>query len=490
MLHIYDTATQSLTPLTTRTPGEVSIYVCGPTVYDLPHLGHGRAGLVYDILRRYLEYRGFRVHHVSNVTDIDDKIIQKASSEGRSPAEVASEFEGNWWEAMDALGILRPTATPHATDYVEEMIELIEALVEKGVAYRTSTGVYMSVEAVPGYGLLAHQPLDSLRSGARVSMNEEKHSPLDFALWKLAKPGEPAWSSPWGMGRPGWHTECVVMSLGILGEDFDIHAGGMDLQFPHHENERAQALSLSKKFARHWIHHAFVEVGGEKMSKSLGNFTSLPDLLQKYDPRAYRLLVLRSHYRSPMEVTERTMVDAQEALARLDALARRFEIKRGAGRNEPVYGTVADEPTSPPTDRISASQEVGEISSHLPSPSEEGRRRFIERMDDDLDTPGAVAVLFDLVRQANTAADSGDLTLARSLVETVEELSRAVGLDIGDQEEKPDNEIQALVDKRSQARLEKNFVEADAIREQLSKLGWQVEDTPDGPVLHRKLEHR
>jgi len=346
VLHIYDSATHSLTPLETRTPGEVSIYVCGPTVYDLPHLGHGRAGLVYDILRRYLEYRGFQVRHVSNVTDIDDKIIQKAALENRSYSEVASEFEGSWWEAMDALGILRPTAAPHATDYIEEMIDLIKVLLEKGVAYTTSTGVYMAVESVPGYGLLAHQPLDSLRTGARVSTDEEKRSPLDFALWKLAKPGEPAWSSPWGMGRPGWHTECVVMSLRLLGEDFDIHAGGMDLQFPHHENERAQALSVGKKFARHWMHHAFVEVGGEKMSKSLGNFTSLPDLLKKYDPRAYRLLVLRSHYRSPMEVTEATMEDAQEALSRLDALARRFEIKRAPSQDEAGHGMSSHGPSA------------------------------------------------------------------------------------------------------------------------------------------------
>jgi cysteinyl-tRNA synthetase len=259
--------------------------------------------LAWDVLRRYLEWTGLDVRFVSNITDIDDNIIRRANREGRSSSDVAVEFEGSWYTAMDALGVKRPTLDPHATAYVEQMVELVAGLVSAGKAYETSDGVYLSVETVPGYGLLARQPLDSLRSGARVDVDEEKRSPLDFALWKKAKPQEPTWPSPWGDGRPGWHTECVVMALDLLGEGFDLHGGGIDLAFPHHENERAQAVALGRDFAHHWTHSGLVVApGGEKMSKSLGNFTSLTDLLSRTDPRAYRLLVLRSHYRAPMEV--------------------------------------------------------------------------------------------------------------------------------------------------------------------------------------------
>ena len=326
MLHLHDTATGTVGPFDLRTEGQVSMYVCGPTVYDLPHLGHGRFSLVFDVLRRYLLFTGLAVRYVSNVTDVDDNIITRAAEEGRTEPEVAAEYEARWWEAMDALGVLRPDDTPHATDYVGRMIDLVVDLVARGVAYETSDGVYLNVEQVDGYGLLARQSLDSLRAGARVEGSEEKRSPLDFALWKKAKQGEPAWDAPWGAGRPGWHTECVVMSLDLLGDGFDLHGGGQDLAFPHHENERAQAVAEGRAFARHWVHNGWVMVGGEKMSKSLGNFTSLTDLTERSDARAYRLLVLRAHYRSPIEVTAPTVADAEKALERLDALARRFGV--------------------------------------------------------------------------------------------------------------------------------------------------------------------
>jgi len=279
------------------------MYVCGLTVYDAPHLGHGRMALVFDVLRRYLLFRGLDVTYVSNITDIDDKVIERAAERGVGMGELTTRYEEVWWEAVDALGVLRPDEVPHATAYVGRMVAVIGELVSRGVAYETSDGVYLSVAAVPGYGLLAHQPLESLRSGARVETLEEKRSPLDFVLWKKAKPGEPTWESPWGPGRPGWHTECVVMSLDLLGDGFDLHGGGLDLIFPHHENERAQAVALGRDFAHHWVHNGWVTMDGEKMSKSLGNFTSLDDLLARSDARAYRLLVLRSHYRSPIEVT-------------------------------------------------------------------------------------------------------------------------------------------------------------------------------------------
>ncbi|MDP9020318.1 MAG: cysteine--tRNA ligase, partial [Actinomycetota bacterium] len=384
MLRLHDTATGAVRPFEPRDPGRVAMYVCGPTVYDVPHLGHGRFALVFDVLRRYLEWTGYEVRYVSNITDVDDNIIERASAEGRSESDVALQYEAVWYEAMDALGVRRPDADPHATAYVEHMVGLIEQLVERGCAYQTGDGVYLSVESVPGYGLLARQSLDSLRAGARVEVHEEKRSPVDFALWKRAKPGEPSWAAPWGPGRPGWHTECVVMALDLLGDGFDIHGGGQDLAFPHHENERAQAVALGRAFARYWVHNGWVMVGGEKMSKSLGNFTSLVDLLQRVDGRAYRLLVLRSHYRSPLEVTPETTADASSALERLDNLVRRA-----------AEHALSD-----------AGADAGALD------------RFRAAMDDDLDTPAALAVLFDLVRQANSALDAGDPAGAAPLVAT------------------------------------------------------------------------
>ena len=276
MLRLHDTATGTVRPLELRDPGHVSMYVCGPTVYDLPHLGHGRYALVFDVLRRHLLFSGLDVRYVSNITDVDDNIIKRAAEQGRSESEVAVEYEAEWWAAMDALGNLRPTDTPHATAYVADMVTLVAALVERQVAYETSDGVYLSVDRVPGYGLLALQPLDSLRAGARVEAVEEKRSPLDFALWKKAKAGEPSWPSPWGPGRPGWHTECVVMSLDLLGDGFDLHGGGRDLAFPHHENERAQAVALGRPFARHWAHNGWVEVGGRRCPSRSGTSPRSP----------------------------------------------------------------------------------------------------------------------------------------------------------------------------------------------------------------------
>ena len=278
------------------------MYICGPTVYGPPHVGHGRTTLVYDILRRYLEHSGISVRHVVNVTDVDDKIIMRSHAENVEWREIAEVAEEQWWSSMDWLGALRPTDVPHATEYIDEMVELINDLVRRGAAYETSDGVYLSSATVADYGLLAHQTSESLLAGARVELIEEKRSPADFVLWKKAKPGEPTWPSPFGAGRPGWHTECVVMSIGLLGEGFDIHGGGLDLVFPHHENERAQAVALGRTFSKLWVHHGMVTVGGEKMSKSLGNVVDLAELAERTDPRAFRLLVLRSRYRSPMEV--------------------------------------------------------------------------------------------------------------------------------------------------------------------------------------------
>ncbi|MDQ3979939.1 MAG: cysteine--tRNA ligase [Actinomycetota bacterium] len=450
-MRLHDTAFGSVTDLLPAGQRQVSMYVCGPTVYDVPHLGHGRFSLVFDVLRRYLEWKGFDVRYVSNITDIDDNIINRANRDGRTSEDVARQYEEVWYDAMGRLGVRRPDADPHATAYVEQMVDLVAHLVEKGTAYPASDGVYFSVESVPDYGLLARQPLESLRAGARVDVAEEKRSPLDFVLWKLAKPGEPHWPSPWGAGRPGWHTECVVMSLDLLGEGFDLHGGGQDLAFPHHENERAQAVAAGRTFARHWAHNGFVEVGGEKMSKSLGNFRTLADLLDSgTDPRAYRLLVLQSHYRAPIEVTAATVKAAENTLARLDDFARRT-----AG----LDGSATADPSTLET--------------------------FCRHMDDDLDTPKAVAALFDAVRAANQALDSGDTAAAAGLAAAVREMASAVGLGLVGVEEPPP-EVVALVEERERARAGRDFGAADRIRDQIAALGWAVEDTPQGPRVHKR----
>jgi cysteinyl-tRNA synthetase len=441
VIRLFDTAIAEVRALDQREPGRVSMYVCGPTVYDVPHIGHGRSVLVYDVLRRYLQWSGLEVRHVSNITDIDDKIITRALEEGRPAAEVAEEYEQAWWKAIDDLDVLRPTEQPHATEYVERMVALIGQLEDAGYAYGAPDGVYFDASRLPGYGLLARQSIESLQAGARVEAAEHKRSPIDFALWKLAKPGEPAWPSPWGEGRPGWHTECVVMSLDLLGDGFDLHTGGLDLQFPHHENERAQAVALGHEFARHWMHHAFVEVAGEKMSKSLGNFTSLTDLLARHDRRAYRLLVLQAHYRSPIEVTADTIARAEKSLEGLDAFAR---LASGLPAAEPDVSIL---------------------------------KQFRGFMDDDLNTPRAMAVLFDAVTRAN----KGDAAAAAAVLA----MAAAVGLELQAETGEVDAETTALMRQRDEARAAKEWGRADEIRARLQSMGWVVEDGPNGTTVRR-----
>ncbi|MBU6201025.1 MAG: cysteine--tRNA ligase, partial [Acidobacteria bacterium] len=381
MLHLYDTATRAVRELELRDPGIVTIYLCGPTVYGPPHLGHGRATLVYDVLRRYLEWSGLQVRLASNITDIDDKIIDRANREQRPWTEITGRCEQVWFDAMAALGVRRPTDVPHATEYVDSMVRMVGDLLARDAAYVTEDGVYLDVTTVPDYGLLAHQRLDDMQAADReVFGAANKRNPADFALWKLSKPGEPSWPSPWGDGRPGWHSECVVMSLELLGDGFDLHCGGADLRFPHHENERAQAVALGRTFARHWMHNGFVvDAEGEKMSKSIGNVANLLDLIDQYDPRTYRMLLLQVHYRSPVRVGIDNIEAAQKSLAGIDAMVQ---------RTAPLDGAAADAAV---LDRFRAS------------------------MDDDLDTPTAMSVLFDAVRRANAALDSGDAAAAASL---------------------------------------------------------------------------
>jgi cysteinyl-tRNA synthetase len=455
-MFIHDTLRGEKVELTTREPGKVAFYVCGPTVYDVPHVGHARSALSFDIIRRILEWRGYEVTHVSNITDVDDKIIARAKQEGSSEPEVAARYEAVYWSQLDRLGVQRPHHTPHATGYIPQMLELVGRLLEKGSAYVTESGVYFAVESLSDYGALSHRRLADLleSAGARVEVDERKRSPVDFALWKAAKEGEPSWDSPWGPGRPGWHIECSAMSVGLLGEEFDIHGGGDDLVFPHHENERAQAEGAGQRFARYWLHNAMVMVGGEKMAKSLGNFTTLAEALDAHGPRALRLLVLQTHYRSPMEMGPANLSDAAGALRGLDNLARRARVSGLGTAGERDESTVAS---------------------------------FTAALDDDFNTPAALAAIFEAVRRANLAIDAGKDPEAARLVGTVQELlSAALGLELDDGSGAAgDEEVAGLVAARDAARQARDFAEADRIRAELAARGVTLEDTAAGTIWHK-----
>jgi cysteinyl-tRNA synthetase len=448
MLNLHDTATGLVRELELREPGKVGIYLCGPTVYGPAHIGHGRATIVYDVLRRYLEWTGLDVRLVSNITDIDDAIINRANKEGRSATEIAVKCEEMWFKAMGAVNVKRPSDIPHATAYVDQMVDMIVTLVDKGSAYVVDDGVYLSVESVDDYGLLTHQRLSDMMAGGgdrEVFGADNKRHPADFVLWKLSKPGEPSWPSPWGEGRPGWHSECVVMSLELLGEGFDLHCGGMDLKFPHHENERAQAVALGKRFANHWMHHNFVvDSENEKMSKSLGNVSNLLDLVEQYDQRAYRMVLLQSHYRSPVQVTLDNITAAEKALARLDALAR-------AASNLPSAEADAQVLTS-----------------------------FRTRMDDDLDTPAATALLFETVTRVNVALNEGRTDQAASLWAAVSQICGAVGLVLNAGGDEVPADVEAKAVALDAARAAKDFGAADRLRTELQEAGYVVETTKEG----------
>ena len=452
-VRLFDTLARAKVELVPREAGRVSMYVCGPTVYDVPHVGHGRAATTFDVIRRYLEWRGFAVTFVSNVTDVEDKIIARAAATGSTEPEVAARFEAVHWEQLDRLGVRRPDRVPHATQYVPSMLRMIEELVERGHAYVVDgQGVYYDVRSFPGYGALPHRSLEQLldSAGARVEVDEAKRSPVDFALWKAAKPGEPAWESPWGRGRPGWHIECSAMSLDLLGEGFDLHGGGDDLTFPHHENERAQAEGAGREFARHWIHSGMVQVGGEKMARSLGNFTTLSDAIDAHGPRAFRMAVLQTHYRRAVDLGDAELGAAAAAVDRLDALARRAH---AAGV---VPGTTDPDVVD----------------------------RFREAMDDDFGTPGAMAVVFDAVSAAHQALGEGDTARAAVLLATVLDLTGALGLELATAGE-GDEEVDALVAARDDARRTRDFAAADRIRDELAARGIVLEDTATGTIWHR-----
>jgi len=448
-------------PFVPRAEGEVAMYVCGPTVYDLPHLGHGRTALTYDMIRRYLTWTGLRVLVASNVTDIDDKIIVRAEQEGRTEPDVAAEFTAKYDEQMERLGILPPDSRPHATQFIDGMIDIISQLIDRGAAYVVEDkGVYFSVGNLSEYGRLAGRTLDQLLddAGQRVDVDTDKKSPLDFALWKSAKPGEPSWFTPWGVGRPGWHTECVAMALSALGTGFDIHGGGDDLCFPHHQNEWAQVTAMGQQFARYWVHSAMVNVAGEKMSKSLGNFTNLAEAIDTAGPRALRLLALQTHYRRAMEMGRDALMAADAAVNRLDAFHRRM---------------------------VTANVDLNGGELH-----EASIAAFRLAMDDDFSTPTALDNAFSLIRSANSDLDNSDLVAAGLKSRTAVEMFAVLGIEIGSQEAETnvgptDQEIEDLLELRAQARAEKDFATADRIRDELAFAGVVIEDSANGVVWHR-----
>ena len=480
MLKIYNTLTRKKETFTPVEPNRVKIYVCGPTVYDSCHIGHARSVVVFDVIVRYFRAIGYEVTYVRNFTDIDDKIIQRANELGVSTKALSDKYIDEFYRDMDALKVALPTEEPRATRHISEIIQVIARLFDAGLAYEAGGDVFYSVEKFDAYGKLSGRNLEDMVAGARVEPNEKKRNPFDFVLWKAAKPGEPSWDSPWGRGRPGWHIECSAMSIHFLGEVFDIHGGGKDLMFPHHENEIAQSEgAFGKGFANFWVHNGFVQINKEKMSKSLGNFLMIKDIIQQYHPEAIRLFLLSSHYRSPLDFSHEAMQEAQTGL-------------------EKIYTAL---------DRLS--QTLGPVEdTEGPRPSGDLWDRFCEAMDDDFNTAQALGFLFDALRQANRLIDeklaSGDQGPIQTLGQLRTDFLMA-GAVLGIGTEMPseffarprtaeiqrdaidESTIEALIAQRVEARKNKDWGRADQIRDQLAEMNIVLEDRPDGTAW--KIKH-
>lgn len=498
-MRIYNTLTRSKEEFAPREPGKVSMYVCGPTVYNLIHIGNARTFLSFDTVRRYLEWKGYEVSFVQNVTDVDDKIINRAHEEGRTAAEVATEYTNAFIEDMRAMGVADPTYRPLATETIPEMIDMIERLIAKGHAYEVDGDVYFAVRSYAGYGKLSGRDVDDMRSGARIEVDTRKADPLDFAVWKSAKPGEPSWPSPWGLGRPGWHIECSAMSERELGLPFDIHGGGADLIFPHHENEIAQSeAATGLEFARFWVHGGMLQINSEKMSKSLGNFLLLREVRARYAAPVIRLLMLQTHYRSPLDFSDSRLDEAATALDRIESFARNaswFAASRPAASVDPAV------------DRGEQGLDENEDSTGLLAMMSRAREKFAAEMDDDFNTAGALAAVFELMRDVNTlmgaseeftAADREAVGTAGALVTELVGVLGVALVDAGDGVEYPEGvlavagdiagysgedrgaAIEALLERRATARAGRDWATADAVRDRLAQLGISIEDTPQG----------
>ena len=466
-MKIYNSLTRKKEEFVPLKPGKVSMYVCGPTVYNYFHIGNGRTFIVFDTIRRYMEYRGYEVNFVQNFTDIDDKMINKANEENTTVKEIGDKYICEYYKDADGLNIKRATTNPRATEYISEIIEFVSGLIEKGYAYEVNGDVYFRTKKFEGYGQLIGQNLDDLQAGARINVDERKEDPMDFAIWKAQKPGEPAWESPWGLGRPGWHIECSCMAKKLLGDTIDIHAGGMDLAFPHHENEIAQSEALTgKKFANYWMHAAFLNVNNQKMSKSLNNFLTARDALKQYDADVIRFLMLSGHYRIQLNFSSELLESAKASVERL---------YNAIGNLENLILEVKNEKMT--------DEEVKYLES-----LDAYRQRYIEKMDDDFNTADAISVLFDLIRDINSNVG---INSSKELCEKALELIRELGLPLGILQKTTKGnlevEIEALITERQQARKDKNFALADKIRDELKARGIELLDTPQG-VRWKKVD--
>ena len=465
-MRFYNDLTMQKEDFVPITEGKVTMYSCGPTVYNYIHVGNARPIIMFDVLRRYLEYRGYEVTFVQNFTDVDDKIIKKANEEGVSSAEIAEKYIAEYWSDVKALGVREATVHPKATENIPQIIEIVQTLMDKGYAYEVNGDVYYRTAKFRDYGKLSHQNLDDLQSGARVEVNDVKENPMDFALWKAAKPGEPAWESPWGMGRPGWHIECSAMSNRYLGKTIDIHTGGKDLVFPHHENEIAQSEAANGvPFVHYWLHNGFINVDNRKMSKSLGNFFTVREAAAVYGYDCIRMFMLMSHYRSPLNYSTDVLEQAQAALDRLQTAKDNLDFFAENGKDGDL--TEADAAFVAGLDKY--------------------RQRFIEVMDDDFNTADAVSAIFELVREVNAAVSpAADPTKALAIAcrDIFMELCGVLGIPFKKEDDLA-GEIEEKIAARQAARKAKNWAEADRIRDELKAQGIILEDTPQGVKWHR-----
>ncbi|RBP44858.1 cysteine--tRNA ligase [Garciella nitratireducens] len=458
-MKLFNTLTKKKEEFIPLMPGKIKMYVCGPTVYNYFHIGNARPFVIFDTLRRYFEYIGYEVIYIQNFTDVDDKIIKKSQEEGIPAKEVSEKYIQEYFKDADALGIKRATVHPKVSENISEIIHMIEILEQKGLAYCVNGNVYYRVTKFKEYGKLSKQNIQDLDMGARIKVNDEKEHPMDFALWKKQKPGEPAWNSPWGLGRPGWHIECSVMAKKYLGDTIDIHGGGMDLIFPHHENEIAQSEGATgKPFAKYWLHNSYININNQKMSKSLGNFFTVRDISQQFDLEVVRLFILSAHYRNPVNFSKELLKQSQGALERLYNAKNNMEYL--------VKNTTSQDQTQEEIKWIEVLQKYKE--------------KFKNAMEDDINTADALAVIFDLVKETNRYLDNHKSPATiKAAYKLFMELSSVLGL-LQKTEGQLDEEIEALIQKRQQARKEKNWALADKIRDQLREQGIVLEDTPEG----------
>ncbi|NLM03522.1 MAG: cysteine--tRNA ligase [Clostridiales bacterium] len=462
-MKLYNTLTQTKEEFVPIVPGEIKMYACGPTVYNFFHIGNARTFMVFDGMRRYFEYRGYKVTFVQNFTDIDDKIIQRANEENVTSEEISEKYIKEYFKDAESLGIQKADVHPRVTENIDEIIEFIDTLIKKGYAYEVAGDVYFDVSKFKEYGKLSKQSLSDLQAGSRIEINEDKKNPLDFVLWKLAKPEEPSWESPWGLGRPGWHIECSAMAQKYLGETIDIHGGGGDLIFPHHENEIAQSEACSgKPFANYWVHVGYLNIDNKKMSKSLSNFFTTREIAEEFDLEALRLFMFSAHYRNPLNFSRELLESAEHALERLYNAKHNLEYL------------------------LENAKDRTEIETELQKSILEYREKFIKVMDDDFNTADGIAVIFDLVKEINTniTADTSK-TVIQTAYDMLMELTVVLGILQKEEEEYLDEEIEQLIAQRQQARKEKNFELADKIRDELKEQGIILEDTPQGVKWRR-----